>query len=196
MSFHVELKDGREVVRAFNLSEDDVRQQLIDPLRAGVPFLFREQEFDPRRSRIVIIEGAHLAPGELGLGLGWTNAVKRGEDVTERFLSATGAAQPPGVTLELSRRLKDRIAGRVAAGPLPLGDSLALTADLLPGHRVSERLAAVELVVWEMLHTGEVSLHPQAGAPALARDQWEELVLDAATWLAPGPEAPVISAIA
>lgn len=193
MAFHVELKDGREIVRAFNLSAADVESQFIAPLRAGAVFSFQDKQFEPRKAQLIVVEGPHLAPGELGLGQGWTNAVKRGSDVTQRFLSATGAQQPPSLTLELSGRLKERILGRLAAGPLPLADSLGLTADLLGGHRVSERLAAVELAVWELLHGGQLDLHARAGGAPLTNERWEAVVLDPASWLAPGPEAPVIS---
>ena len=197
MPFHVELKDGRETVRVFNLSEDEVETQFIAPLRAGVSFAFQDKRFEPLKSRLVVIEGGHLAPGELGLGLGWTNAVKRGRDVTQRFLAGTGTRPAGGAAApELSGRLKERILGRLAAGPLRLGEAVGLTGDLLSGHRVSERLAATETAIWEMLHAGTLALHPSAGEPALARDQWEAVVLDPDTWLAPGPDAPVISATA
>jgi hypothetical protein len=195
--FHVELKDQREIVRAFNLTEEQVRTQFVEPLRAGRMFMIEDKEFEPRKAQLIVIEGKNkLGIGELGLGQGWTNAVKRGEDVTKQFLSATGAQQPATLTLELSGRLKERIRGRLAAGPLALGDGLGLTGDLLKGHRVSERLSTVEIAVWEMLHGGELTLHANAGAEPLAKDQWEAVVLDPATWLAPGPDSPVISAIA
>ena len=197
MPFHVELKDGRETVRVFNLSEDEVQAQFIAPLRAGVSFAFQDKRFEPLKARLVVIEGGHLAPGELGLGLGWTNAVKRGTDVTQRFLAGTGSRpQATAVPTEMSGRLKERILGRVAAGPLRLGEAVGLTGDLLSGHRVSERVAATETAVWEMLHAGTLALHARADAPPLARDQWEAVVLDPDAWLAPGPDSPVISATA
>ena len=192
--FHLELKDGREIVRAFNLSEEDVRRQVILPLRAGVSFTYQEKDFEPRKARLVVMEGDHLAPGMLGLGQGWTNACKLGTDVTQRFLSEGGGSASPGVTLEISGRLRERLLGRLAAGPLALGDGVGLTTDLLEGHRVSERLAAVEIAVWEMLHSGAIDLAPDAESAPLGADQWESVVLDPATWLASGPGSPVISA--
>ncbi|HET9075228.1 MAG TPA: hypothetical protein VFN48_11680 [Solirubrobacteraceae bacterium] len=201
MPFHVELKDGRETVRVFNLGEDEVQTQFIGPLRAGVTFAFGDKRFEPLKARLVVIEGDHLAPGQLGLGLGWTNAVKRGRDVTQRFLAGTGGR--PGVSNgvgavapDLSARLRERILGRLAAGPLRLGEAVGLTGELLAGHRVSERIATTESAVWEMLHAGTLALHPRAGAAPLPRDQWEAVVLDPDAWLASGPDSPVISATA
>jgi hypothetical protein len=194
--FHVELRDQRDVVRMFNLDAESVERQFVMPLRIGVNFMIEDKEFVPRKARLIVMEGQHLAPGELGLGQGWTNAVKRGTDVTQRFLSATGAQPPSDLTMEMAGRLKERILGRLAAGPLPLGEGIGLTGDLLTGHRVSERLAAVELAVWELLHARTVALHFTADEGPLEQDQWQAVLLDPATWLAPRPDSPVISATA
>jgi hypothetical protein len=193
--FHVELRDGREIVRAFNLAAEEVQTRFVEPLATGAIFTLQDKEFEPRTARLTVIEGERLAPGQLALGQGWTNAVKRGRDVTASFLSAS--APPSGAAgLAVSGRLKERILGRVAAGPMRLGDGLALTGDLLPGHRVSTRLAAVETAVWELLHAGEISLSAEPDGAALDRAQWESLLLEAGSWLAPGPDSPVISATA
>ncbi|WP_249009181.1 hypothetical protein [Conexibacter sp. DBS9H8] len=195
MPFHVELRDGREIVRAFNLGAEEVRARFLEPLRTGAIFTLQDKEFEPRTARLTVIEGERLAPGQLALGQGWTNAVKRGRDVTGTFLSAS-VPPPAPAALAVSGRLKERILGRVAAGPMALGDGLALTGDLLPGHRVSDRLAAVETSVWELLHAGEITLAAAPGSEALDRTQWEAVLLEAGSWLAPGPDSPVISATA
>jgi hypothetical protein len=197
VAFHVQLRDGRDSVRAFNLSEDEVRTKFIAPLRAGVMFTFQDKDFEPRKAQLMVIEGEHLGLGELGIGgVGWANVAKRGTDVTQRFLTASGGSQSSSLTMESAGRLKERMLGRLAAGPLALGDGVALTTDLLPGRRVSERLSAVETAVWEMLHAGAIALYTQAGAELVAQDQWESVVLDPFTWLAPGPDSPVIIATA
>jgi hypothetical protein len=181
--FHVELKDQREIVRAFNLSEVEVLTRFIAPLQAGSRFAIEDKEFEPRKARLIVVEGPPLAPGELGLGMGWTTARKRGEDVTQRFLdSRTGSTlQPLEPTVELVGRLRERILGRLAAGPMPLDQAIGLSADLLAGHRVSERLAAVETVVWQLLHT-DGGRELTADGLSIPRDLWEATVLDASTW--------------
>jgi hypothetical protein len=196
-SFHIEIQDGRSVVRAFNLSSEQVTKEIINPLKAGQVFSYKDKDFTPRKTRLIVIEGDRLGAGELGIGQGWTNAVKRGSDVTQRFLTdPTAAPAQVAVNLEAAGRLKERILGRLAGGPLPLGEGLGLTADLLRGHRVSERLSAVETAVWEMLHHGQIALHANADEGPLESDQWEEIVLEPASWLASRPDSPVISAIA
>lgn len=187
MPFHVELKDHRDVVRAFNLSEAQVVARFITPLRTSARFSVEDKEFESRKSRLIVVEGPHLAHGELTLGQGWTTARKRGDDVTQRFLSADVGSAPslgnPG--LELAGRLRERVLGRLAAGPLPLDQAIGLSADLMVGHRVSERLGAIETVIWEMLHTDQGRGLSVAGEP-VPRDDWEATVLDGSTWLAGG----------
>ncbi len=187
MPFHVELKDARDVVRAFNLSEDQVMARFITPLRTTSRFFVEDKEFESRRARLIVVEGPQLATGELGLGLGWTTARKRGEDVTQRFLSAQVGSAPsisnPG--LELAGRLRERLLGRLAAGPLPLDQAIGLSADLLAGHRVSERLAAIETVIWELLHATEGHGLSVNGEP-VPRELWEATVLAESTWLGGG----------
>ncbi len=194
MPFHIELKDQRDVVRAFNLSEAQVMSRFITPLRTRERFSIEDKEFESRRARLIVIEGPHLANGELGLGLGWTTARKRGEDVTERFLdaqvgAATASMNTPG--LELSGRLRERVLGRLAAGPLPLDQAIGLSGDLMAGHRVSERLGAIETVVWEMLHTGQVRGLTLAGEP-VPPERWEATVLAESTWLAGGDPVALV----
>jgi hypothetical protein len=185
--FHVELKDHRDVVRAFNLTEEQVTARFITPLRTSTRFSIEDKEFESRKARLIIVEGPRLATGELTLGQGWTTARKRGEDVTQRFLTASSVSMPLAgdAGMEISSRLRERVLGRLAAGPLPLNQAIGLSADLMPGHRVSERLAAIETVIWEMLHTDQGRGLTRAGEP-VARGRWEATVLDESTWLAGG----------
>jgi hypothetical protein len=164
--FHVELKDQRDVVRAFNLSEDQVMSRFITPLRTRDRFSIEDKEFESRKARLIVVEGPHLANGELGLGLGWTTARKRGEDVTERFLDAQ-------------------------VGSSPSMGSAGLSADLMSGHRVSERLGVIETVIWEMLHTGQVRGLTLAGEP-VPQERWEATVLAESTWLAGGDPVALV----
>jgi hypothetical protein len=191
--FHVELKDQRDVVRAFNLSEDQVMSRFITPLRTRDRFSIEDKEFESRKARLIVVEGPHLANGELGLGLGWTTARKRGEDVTERFLDAQVGSSPSmgSAGLELTGRLRERVLGRLAAGPLPLDQAIGLSADLMSGHRVSERLGVIETVIWEMLHTGQVRGLTLAGEP-VPQERWEATVLAESTWLAGGDPVALV----
>jgi hypothetical protein len=98
-----------------------------------------------------------------------------GSEVTERLLAEV--AHPTPVA-----ELKDELIARLADGPLPLTEVVALAGEHYPGARVSERLALCEQAVWELLHASAISL-VRDGAP-VARDDWQAALLSWGTWSA------------
>lgn len=53
-----------------------------------------DKDFEPRDSRLVILEGPELADSDLSMGRGWSNAEKASENVTRRLVEA--ARTPAG----------------------------------------------------------------------------------------------------
>jgi len=176
--FHVQLRQRRDTASAFNLSQDDVRARFVTPMVTDRVFDFAEKQWNPRETQLTVIEGRQLRPDELGLGRGWPNAKRIGTEVTDQFLS-DGRVRGPQIDPVM--RLEDRIAGRLSAGPLPLRELLAMTAELMPGHTVGERLAVCERTVWESLQRGGRGLELD-GSP-LAADAWRAQLLDDDSWL-------------
>ena len=131
---------------------------------------------------MTVLEGPELRLDELGMGRGWPNAQRAGTDVTERLL---GRAREQARRAPELERLKERIAGRIDAGPLSLNRVVVLTAELMPGRRASERLSIAETAVWEMLHERAVELlageDPQTGP--VPESDWQAHLL---SW-SPGP---------
>jgi hypothetical protein len=165
-------------------------------LQGTETFIFQDKKWDPREARLTVIEGDQLSPGQLGLGQGWTNAVKRGQDVTRQFLTPPpSAGASAGASAEAVGRLKERLLGRVGAGPLALGQAIALSADVMDGHRVSERLGAVELAVWELLHAGNLALIEAPDGEPLAQEAWQTVLLDPVSWLSDGLDGAQVRAV-
>ena len=171
--YHVELRQRPNVARAFNLSEDKLRSEFLAPLFGGKPFEYAGHEWDGRNAHVTILEGPQLAPNQLLLGRGWSNAEKLGVDVTQRILAES---RTEAIRRELVRRSSERILGRIAAGPLELGDAPALVDDLLAGRPASDRYATAAQAAWELLHCGHAVLLDAAGTP-VARERWQELLL-------------------
>jgi MoxR-like ATPase len=94
MPFHVEIGSSFNHARAFNLEEAELRRMVLDPWVAGAPFDFEEHEWEPRESRLTILEGARLEPPDLAFGQGWSNALRGAEDVTRPMLAAAAATAP------------------------------------------------------------------------------------------------------
>jgi hypothetical protein len=92
--FHVEIRYSFRRAWAFNLSEERLRTEVIEPWRQGGPVELGDREWDPRDSTLRILEGPELAPPELAHGQGWHYAERSGREVTARVLSraATEAA--------------------------------------------------------------------------------------------------------
>jgi hypothetical protein len=175
--FHVELRQRPHVARAFNLSAEELQRRFVGPLRAGRTIAHADREWTAAKTRLTIYEGRELGPEEIGLGRGWGNVLRSGTDVTQRMLNAAPArADRP----EEVDRLKERLLGRLSAGPIPLAEMVALAHDLPPGARASHRLGLAELAVWELLHQGAAELQGPAGV--IERGEWERTLLSWAAW--------------
>lgn len=171
--FHVELRQFPHQTRAFNLTREELDARILGPWVSGGGVELDDRRWTSDRARLTIYEGPALTGDQLGLGRGWANVTREGEDATERLLAE--AAHPPPVA-ELKRELVERSAD----GPLALGAVVDLAGERYPQSRVSERLALCEQAVWELLHEGAVQV-TTAGAP-VAREQWQALLLSWATW--------------
>jgi hypothetical protein len=176
--FHVELRQFPHQTRAFNLTREELDARIVRPWVAGEPVALDDRRWSPERGRLTIYEGPALAGDQLGLGRGWANVTREGEDVTARLLAE--AAHPPAVA-ELKRELPARLA---ADGRISLARVVELVGERYPQARVSERVALGEQAVWELLHEDAISL-AREGVP-VARDQWQAVLISWASWSSPG----------
>jgi hypothetical protein len=94
MPFHVEVSSPGQHARVFNVDEDELRTTVLEPWTSGVTLEVGEQKWDPRESKLTILEGPALEPPDLAFGQGWSNALRDAEDVTAQKLEVTRAAAP------------------------------------------------------------------------------------------------------
>lgn len=94
MPFHVEVNSGHQHARLFNLGEVELRGAVLEPWVAGASFDFGEHEWDPRESRLTILEGPEMKGPDLAFGQGWSNAQRAAKDVTRRLLETAEASAP------------------------------------------------------------------------------------------------------
>ena len=171
--YHVELRQFPHQARAFNLTREELDVRILGPWLSAGGVELDDRRWTADRARLTIYDGPALSADQLGMGRGWANVTREGEDVTGRLLAE--AAHPPPVA-ELKRELVERVAG----GPLGLGAVIELAGERYPQARVSERLALCEQAVWELLHEGAVEIK-RAGAP-VGREHWQAMLLSWATW--------------
>ncbi|MGB8879441.1 MAG: hypothetical protein WCD11_24215, partial [Solirubrobacteraceae bacterium] len=100
--FHVELRQFPHQTRAFNLTRQELDARILGPWVSGGRVELDDRRWTSDRARLTIYEGPVLTGDQLGLGRGWANVTRQGEDVTERLLAE--AAHPPPVA-ELKREL-------------------------------------------------------------------------------------------
>lgn len=101
MPFHVEVSSPHHHARVFNLEDAELRQ-ILRLWIAGQTFEFGEQEWEPRESRLKILEGKALEGPDLAFGQGWSNALRSAEDVTRQMVESEEIRAPlaPVVAVE------------------------------------------------------------------------------------------------
>jgi hypothetical protein len=176
--FHVELRRFPHVARAFNLGEQELQIQIVLPWVRGMGVQLQDRTWTPDRARLTIFEGPELAVENRGLGRGWSSVTRDGQNVTARMIAAAGELVPQ--VSGLKRALL------AAPAPLPLSEIASLAGS---AGRPSERLAAAEQAVWELLHEGLGSL-TLSGAQ-VQREEWEAVLLRWETWADPAGAAEI-----
>jgi hypothetical protein len=174
--YHLELRQFPHAARAFNLDRETLDTRFLKPFVVGEPIRYEDRTWPPEKTRVTVLEGPPLKPGDLGLGRGWGNATKYGEDVTKQVLAEIdrgGDARPE------VESLKDAIA-EVARVSIAFPDAVALAAAKQPLWRASEQLSLAEQAVWELLHQGRLQM--QEGDEVVERERWQPIVLSWSTW--------------
>jgi hypothetical protein len=167
--FHVEIRSGLHQVRMFNLSEQRLWLEFLAPLMADDDFTVEDHDFTPHQSRLTVYEGPELRPDQLmGMGRGWQNVERTATDVTERVLerarehtdrqkrnATAGSSAPAAADL-----VRERLIGRIAAGPVSAEEILAIVAELMPAGSEQERLDVAKSATWALLERGAAQLTP------------------------------------
>jgi hypothetical protein len=179
--FHIEMRMRGHVARVFNLSADDLDRRFLGALVSGRTVEFEDVAWKASDTRVRVFEAPELRFDQLGAGRGWVNVERIGSEVTQRVLAAAGDHSEQQAA---HASLKERLIGRLSAGPVPLTDVVTIAADMNPSQRASAQLAASEDAVWELLHRDSAVL--LLDGAAVPKEQWEQLVLSAASWLGRG----------
>jgi hypothetical protein len=88
MRFHVEIRRSLHFARAFNLTEEQLRERILTPWWEQVTIELGDQDWDPAESSLTVLQGPELHAGQLGIGQGWPEAERLSQDVTAQLLAA------------------------------------------------------------------------------------------------------------
>jgi hypothetical protein len=86
--FHVELRSRHGLRRAwtFNLAEERLRREVVEPWLGGRVLVFGDRDWEPRESELVIYAGPELSGPDLGLGQGPAAVERTARNVTREVL--------------------------------------------------------------------------------------------------------------
>jgi len=118
MPFHVEVRSPLHHARVFNVGDGEV-QQILNFWIAGQTFEFGEQEWEPRESKLTILEGKTLDGPDLAFGQGWSNALRSAENVTRRMMDSAEIHAPLPPVIEVEADSVDAAAAAIASGSSP-----------------------------------------------------------------------------
>jgi hypothetical protein len=158
--YHVQLYTRLHQARVYNLSNEELQQQFLDPMRGPGLFVYEGHEYEPRKTKLSVYEAERLRPDQISMGRGWPNVVKSGKDVTAEVLAQRAAPAPAAGSAAAVAQLKERLIGRLSAGPVSLQEIVAMAGELMPGSDDAERLAASHRAASELLHSGGACLAP------------------------------------
>jgi hypothetical protein len=113
--FHVEVSSPPQHARVFNVGDAELGR-LLKPWIAGQSFEFGEQEWEPRESKLTILEGKSLEGPDLAFGQGWSNALRCSEDVTRQMVESAELRVPPAPVFSVAGDSVDEAATTIASG--------------------------------------------------------------------------------
>ncbi len=126
MPFHVEVRSPLQHARVFNLDEAEL-QQILGLWIGRQTFEFGEQEWEPRESKLTILEGKPLEGPDLAFGQGWSNALRSAEDVTRQKTEAAEIRAPLPTIVAVEADSVEAAAAEISSSgqPLPIEWSAA-----------------------------------------------------------------------
>jgi len=144
MPFHIEISSALDRARVLNVGEAELRTEVLEPWVAGLPFGFGGSDWEPRESRLTILEGPALAPHN-DAEAGWTDALRAAEDVTRLMLEAAEASAPDQVAVVVEADSVEAALNDLRSGKPPRQVPWATAVERLGGR--DPEVSAVILVV-------------------------------------------------
>jgi hypothetical protein len=186
--YHVELREFPHNTHAFNLDAARLQETVLAPFVAEKVFELGDRQWIPQRTSLTILEGPELPMHRLGLGRGWTNALRGSKDVTVELVAAAKAGTAAiAVTRPSAGRAPDierDILSRCAVAPLSLPAVWDRAEPVAPTATAGERLVLAEAALNHLLAEGHVELchGEQPGAPALTPDEADAILHTREAW--------------
>jgi hypothetical protein len=197
--YHLELNEYPHLTRVHNVTEQRLYDEVVTPYVRGEMFEIGEHKWIAQRTKLTIIEGAEIPLNQLGLGRGWTTAIRRGKDVTAAVLAGARATQVVAEGLPpRAPGLEGEILDRCAQEPVSLLAVWRLADVEGPNASAGARLVLAENAVNELLLQGVVELWRGTGTRAvpLRGADCADAVAEIDEWLDASGEGVFVRAVA
>ena len=132
MPFHIEIGSVINRARVFNLEDEELRRDVLQPWVAGLPFRFADEHWEPRQSRLTILSAPALEPGANGDEGDWERVLRAADDVTRSMLEGAEADAPAQTAVMVEANSVDSALREVRSG----------SAQQVPWAAAVERLAS------------------------------------------------------
>ncbi len=187
--YHVELREFPHNTHAFNLDEERLRAEVLDPFARGEIFELGGRAWVPQRTTLTVLEGAELPLHALSMGRGWNNARRKAQDVTSAVLAMLEAPPPapaPSTAASLGSEeavVRDILA-RCAIGPLSLAAVWDRAEIAAPDGSSGDWLVLAQGAVSKLLAEERVTLRrgEEPDAPAIATDELAAVLRTREAW--------------
>ena len=144
MPFHVEISSPFGRARVLNIDKAELREQVLDFWVTGLPFKFHGRDWEPRESRLTILEGPEIEL-ELGAEGAWQEALRAAEDVTRPQLEAAEASAPTRIAVVVEADSVETALRDLRSGRAPEQISWAAAVERIGSH--DPNVTALILVV-------------------------------------------------
>jgi hypothetical protein len=155
--YHLELRQFPHNFRHFNLTEQALRETVLDAWTRDEWIEVGERKWNAQQASLTVIEGPALPVEQLSMGRGWSNALRQGTDVTAQLLASARArlgvgtaASPPtggseaGSQPPLEETLARQLLSILGENPGPLLRAWQLALEQHPDRSPSQCLASAE----------------------------------------------------
>jgi hypothetical protein len=116
VAFHVEIAAGFRHARVFNLSREDLAAEVVQPWLADRRIEMGDREWQPRESKLKILEGPEMSSSDLAFSQGWSNAERASADVTRAVLAAPELAPALPDAFVVETDSPEALTGELVAG--------------------------------------------------------------------------------
>lgn len=142
--YHLELRQFPHNFCHFNLTEQGLRETVLDAWARGDWIEVGERKWSPQQAKLTVIEGPELPVEQLSMGRGWRNALRQGTDVTADLLA--GARTGPDMSGEpvVEEILAQQLLSLLGENPTPLMRAWQLAMEQHPDRTPSQCLASAE----------------------------------------------------